>query len=195
VSSPTDELPVEQHESAWIAAAQSGDSQAYGWLVEHYWERLYRWLFQLCRNRHQAEDLTQETFTKALAALQSFRPDSNFRAWIFRIAHNNFVNDKRRDKRTPRSLDRDSVPEIGDSTEATSIESREELRRVYQVLETMQADFRTALLLRIEDGMSFKDMAEVLNTTEETARWRVYKARQKLMKELGYNDPDEPGSR
>ncbi len=96
---PPRRVPTEQdpllpagEESDWITAAQAGDRQAFGQLVERYWDRLYRWLYHLTRDRHKAEDLVQETFLKVLAALDSFRPGSNFRAWLFRIGHNNFVN-------------------------------------------------------------------------------------------------------
>ena len=73
------------------------DRSAFARLVERYWDGLYRWLYHLTRDRHAAEDLTQETFLKALAAIRSFRPGSNFRAWVFKIGHNNFVNQKRAD--------------------------------------------------------------------------------------------------
>src|SRR6185503_660735 len=106
-----------------------------------YWDRLYRWLYHLTRDRHAAEDLTQETFLRALAAVKSFRPGSNFRAWVFRIGHNNFVNQKRAERRTKHPLP-------------------------------------------VDEGLSFREVAKVLGTTEETARWRVFKARQKLMKVL-----------
>ena len=79
------DAPPESGEPEWILAAQAGDRQAFARLVDAYWDRLFRWLFHLTRDRHRAEDLTQETFLKALAALDSFRAGSNFRAWLFRI--------------------------------------------------------------------------------------------------------------
>src|SRR5579862_2826939 len=82
-------------EAGLICSAQAGDREAFAFLVERYWDRLYRWLCHLTRDGHNAEDLAQETFLKAFAALDSFRAGSNFRAWIFRIAHNNFVNQRR----------------------------------------------------------------------------------------------------
>ena len=174
-------LPTE--ETDWIAAAQAGDRQAFGRLVEFYWDRLYRWLFHLTRNRHQAEDLVQETFLKALAALHSFRPGSNFRAWLFRIGHNNFVNLKRAGRKAggpvpEEAAARDIAPEVTAS-------DREALRRVQDAVAELPTDFRTALVLRADEGLSFRDVANILNITEETARWRVFKARQKLLKVLG----------
>jgi RNA polymerase sigma-70 factor (ECF subfamily) len=170
-------------EADWIRAAQTGDRSAFARLIERYWDRLYRWLYRMTRDRHTAEDLTQETFLKALAAVNTFRPGSNFRAWVFRIGHNNFVNQKRADRRTKLPLPDDAAaPEMG-LAEAT-IENREAVEAVARAVADLPADFRAALTLRVEEGLSFRDVARILNTTEETARWRVFKARQKLMKVL-----------
>ncbi len=174
-------LPNEEAE--WIRAAQSGDRDGFNRLVERYWDRLYRWLYRMTRDRHTAEDLTQETFLKALGAVQSFRPGSNFRAWVFRIGHNNFVNQKRSERRTKHQLPEDAAaPDVG-GVEITT-ENREALEVIHQAVADLPDDFRSALLLRVEEGLSFREVAKILGTTEETARWRVFKARQKLMKVL-----------
>ncbi|MBV9122916.1 MAG: sigma-70 family RNA polymerase sigma factor, partial [Planctomycetes bacterium] len=82
-----------------VRQAQEGDRAAFAVLVERYWERLYRWLFHLTHHRQAAEDVAQETFLKAFASLSSFRAGTNFRAWVFRIAFNTFVNEQREAKR------------------------------------------------------------------------------------------------
>lgn len=183
-------MPTEQdsllpagEESDWIAAAQAGDRQAFGRLVERYWDRLYRWLYHLTRDRHKAEDLVQETFLKVLAALDSFRPGSNFRAWLFRIGHNNFVNLKRAERRTGHPLPEDAAgPPVAAPPEAAA--DREAVRVVAKAIAELPIEFRSALMLRADEGLSFREVAAVLRITEETARWRVFKARQKLMKVL-----------
>ena len=178
---PAHSLP--DAEADWIRAAQAGDRSAFAKLVDRYWDRLYRWLYHLTRDRHAAEDLTQETFLKALAAIRSFRPGSNFRAWVFRIGHNNFVNQKRADRRTKHPLPDDAAGAESDGP-VHAAEDREALELVMKAVTELPADFRAALLLRVEEGLSFREVAKVLGTTEETARWRVFKARQKLMKVL-----------
>lgn len=175
--------PSPDEEAEWIRAAQLGDRAAFARLVDRYWDRLYRWLYHLTRDRHAAEDLTQETFLRALAAVQSFRPGSNFRAWVFRIGHNNFVNQKRAERRTKHPLP-DDAPAPGEGAAESLAENREALEVVGRAVADLPADFRAALLLRVEEGLSFREVAKVLGTTEETARWRVFKARQKLMKVL-----------
>ena len=80
--------PLTKDEAVLVRRAQQGDRAAQAALVEAYWDRLYRWLYQLTRDRHAAEDLAQETFLKALSNLGWFEPGTNFAAWLFRIAHN-----------------------------------------------------------------------------------------------------------
>jgi RNA polymerase sigma-70 factor (ECF subfamily) len=162
-----------------IVAAQQGDRPAFAQLVERYWDRLYRWLFHLTHHRHTAEDLAQEAFLKAFANLARFRADSNFHAWLFRIAYNSFVNQWRGDVRA-----RQAFPQHLRAPEQGPVEqllSRETLQLLARAVGRLPADYRAALLLRIEEGLSFHEIGAVLNIKEETARWRVFKARQKLM--------------
>jgi RNA polymerase sigma-70 factor (ECF subfamily) len=175
--------PLPDEEAEWIRAAQAGNRSAFARLVERYWDRLYRWLYHVTRDRHTAEDLTQETFLKVLAAVKTFRPGSNFRAWVFKIGHNNFVNHTRAERRTKHQLPEDLAgPDLGGAEETTA--NREALEAVGRAVAELPGEFRAALMLRVEEGLSFREVARILNTTEETARWRVFKARQKLMKVL-----------
>jgi RNA polymerase sigma-70 factor (ECF subfamily) len=173
------------HEEARIIVrACGGDRTAFADLVERYWQRLFRWLFHLTRDRHAAEDLAQETFLRAFAHLNRFQPGTNFAAWVFRIAHNAFANQCRAARK------REPLPEelydrgLGPVEEAVSREGIEDVARAVQQLPT---DYRAALLLRVEEDLSFRQIADILDLTEETARWRVFKARQKL---LGLLSPD-----
>ena len=194
-NAPTPADPPVDPEVAWVTAAQAGDRDAFARLVEHYWDRLYRWMYQLTRDRHKAEDLTQETFLKVLAALGSFRTGTNFRAWLFRIGHNNFVNLKRAERKNIQTLSDDPPSRDAGSPDGSAAD-RESLRLVALAVEDLAPEFRSALLLRVDEQLSFRDVAAVLNITEETARWRVFKARQKLMKAIGPglwgDDADEP---
>jgi RNA polymerase sigma-70 factor (ECF subfamily) len=180
--------PSPVQERAWVSAAQRGDRGAFAHLVEAYWPRLYRWLYQLTHDRHTAEDLSQEAFLKALAHLGRFQAGTNFRAWLFRIAHNTFANQRRNSARQKGTLP-DDLPEQAPGPEEAAL-SRESLDRVARAVNQLPEDFRAALLLRVDEDYSFREIASILNTTEETARWRVFKARQKLLERL---DP-EPAS-
>jgi RNA polymerase sigma-70 factor (ECF subfamily) len=176
-SKPSPELLTEE-EHRLVRAAQGGERPAFAALVERYWERLYRWLYHLTHDRHAAEDLTQETFLKAFAHLGRFRPGTNFRAWLFRIAHNTFANQCRAERRREALPDDLPDPERGPVEQALS---REALRGLAAAVNRLPTEYRAALLLRVEEGLSFRQVADVLNLTEETARWRVFKARQLLL--------------
>jgi RNA polymerase sigma-70 factor (ECF subfamily) len=179
----SDSLPdFLSEEDRLIVQARDGDRSAFAALAERYWDRLYRWLYHLCRHRHAAEDLTQETFLKAFAGLRKFQPGTNFGAWLFRIGHNNFANHYRSAARRREPLP-DDLPsrDCGPEQEAQSNETQKALA---SAIGRLPSEFRAALLLRIEERLSFRQIAEVLELTEETARWRVFKARQKLMDAL-----------
>jgi RNA polymerase sigma-70 factor (ECF subfamily) len=170
---------VPDEEQVLIHSAQKGDRQAFAVLVEHYWDRLYRWLYHLTHNRHTAEDLAQETLLKALANLSRFRLGSNFHAWLFRIAYNSFVSQWRGEERARQAFPRHlSTPQ---ETPLDQVLSREALQLLARAVGRLPAEYRAALLLRAEEGLSFHAIAGVLGIKEETARWRVFKARQKLM--------------
>ena len=170
---------LELDEHVLVSRAQKGDRQAFAALVEQYWDGLYRWLYHVTHHRQAAEDLAQEAFLKALAGLDSFRAGSNFRAWLFRIAYNSFLNQRRGEARA-----RQFFPETVAALQhgpAEQVMSRESLQVLTRAVGRLPPDFRAAFLLRVEEGLSFREIASVLETTEETARWRVFKARQKLM--------------
>jgi RNA polymerase sigma-70 factor (ECF subfamily) len=172
-----------------IVAAQQGDRPAFAQLVEHYWDRLYRWLYHLTHDQHTAEDLVQESLLKAFAGLKKFQAGTNFAAWLFRIAHNNYANQCRASRRPREVLPEDVADrQRGPLEEAVSAEALQNLARAMQRL---PAEFRAALLLRVEEGLSFRQIAEVLDLTEETARWRVFKARQKLLSLLAPRQEQE----
>src|SRR5262245_36465316 len=181
-------------EADLVRAAQAGDRPAFAVLIERYWDRLYRWLCRLTRDPTAAEDITQETFLKAYAAVNRFEAGSNFRAWLFRIAHHHFVHQRRAVRHNRQPL----VPEVAEEPRGPVGEtlSREALRLIADAVAKLPSDFRGALTLRVEEGMSFRDIAGVMGITEETARWRVFKARQKLMAVLGPEllpaTPNEP---
>ncbi len=170
-------LPAEEH--ALVNASQRGDRQAFAHLVERYWDRLYRWLYHLTRDRHTAEDLAQETFLKAFRGLKRFRAGSNFRAWLFRIAHNSFANERRANARTRVALPEEIAGKEEEPAEQAV--TREALHLLGKAVAQLPSDFRAAFLLRAEEGLSFREIAAVMNLTEETARWRVFKARQRLL--------------
>jgi RNA polymerase sigma-70 factor (ECF subfamily) len=120
----------------------------------------------------------QETFLKALTHRESFRAGSNFRAWLFRIAHNAWVNHMR-SART-----RQPFPEHLPDPKEGPVErvlSQEALHLLARAVGRLPAESRAAFLLRAEEGLSFRQIADCWGLTEETARWRVFKARRQRL--------------
>jgi RNA polymerase sigma-70 factor, ECF subfamily len=165
-----------------VELAQGGDRQAFAVLIDRYWNSLYRWLYHLSHDRHTAEDLVQETLLKAFAGLSSFQAGGNFQAWLYRIGYNGFIN-VRRTEESSRQHFPQYVPGLQPGPREALI-SKEVLLAVALAVGRLPREFRAALLLRAEERLSFRDVAEVLQITEATARWRVFKARQSLMASL-----------
>jgi RNA polymerase sigma-70 factor, ECF subfamily len=165
-----------------IQSAQRGERQAFAALIARYWEGLYRWLYHLSHDAAEAEDIAQESCLRALTGLASFQAGTNFRAWLFRIAHNQWSNRCRASQKERLALPRD-LPARGETPLEMAM-GHEAVAHLASAVEHLPSDYRAAFLLRVEQELSFREIAEILDITAETARWRVCKARQKLMSAL-----------
>ena len=179
-------------EGEWVRQARAGDRAAFAALVDRYWDRLRRWLFALTRQEHLAEDLTQEAFLRAWQALPTLEGPGGFRPWLFRIARNCLLDRQR----GPRGAEARSLPAdlqakgtgpVGDVLE------REAQQMLQAALARLPTDYRAAYVLWTQEDMPYCQIAQVLAISEETARWRVCKARQFLLRELQpYLDVPKP---
>lgn len=176
-------MPPED-EAQLVRQAAQGERAAFAALVERYWHWVYRWLCGWTRQPPLAEDLTQEAFLKAWRALPSFQPGASFRAWLFSIARNALLDSQRGPRGLPtRPLPAQTAAPSGDPAEAA--EQNEGAALLEQAILRLPAHFREAFWLWSQDDLSFAEIAQVLGLTEETARWRVFKARLLLVKGLG----------
>ena len=150
-------------------------------LVEQHWDSVYRLVYHLCGNVHDAQDLAQEVFLKAIAARGSFKAGTNLKAWLLRIASNAFL-DLRRRRKTARATPMEVEPAVAYADEAEGSEMMVMLSGAIQELDDTQ---RAVFLLRTQEDLSFREIAQMLDTTEETARWHMLQARRRLMKRLG----------
>ena len=174
-----------QDESDWVRLAAQGDREAFARLVDRYWERVRRWLFGLTGKQQLSEDIAQEAFLKAwtnLPTLQQKEADS-FRVWLFRIARHAWLDARRRshsDLRVPMPIDLHGR-ETGPLGEAIAGEMLEQLRLA---LARLPSKYRAAYLLWTHEELPYSQIAEILGVNEETARWRVCKARQGLVETM-----------
>ena len=177
-----------------VERAQRGDKQAFGLLVEKYQRKLARLLSRFVRDPAEVEDVTQEAFIKAYRALPKFRGDSAFYTWLYRIGINTAKNYlMAAGRRAPTSTG-------VDSEEAESLEEGEQLRdintpeslllsreigdTVNTTMEGLPEELRTAIQLREIEGMSYEDIAQIMNCPIGTVRSRIFRAREAIAEQL-----------
>jgi len=168
-----------------IVAAQAGDESAIARLVDLHAPDVYSFLLHLCRNRTLAEDLAQETFLRALPALQKYEFRAPFRAWLFRIAINLLRDDRRRT--SVRKLlgsdisDDDYLHITSPDPPHDELAEREERRReLLQALEKLPLALRSAIVMRDLEEMSYLEISEALGWRLGTVKSRLFRARQEL---------------
>ena len=166
------------HEIDWVRAAANGDRQAYACLVDGYWEKVRRWLYGLTGKEHAAEDIAQEAFLKAWTALPALRDPGTFRVWLFQIARRCWADARRRSK-LKEPLPADLV--AGNAEPLGAMVEQETQERLRLALEMLPSKYRAAYLLWTQEELPYNEIAQILGVSEETARWRVCKARQSLV--------------
>ena len=175
-----------------IERCRSGHPEAFGDLVSKYQRRLVRTLGTLLGNGHDALDVAQEAFLKAFLNLDSFRGDAAFYSWLFRIAWNGAATLRRKQRvRASVSLDAiremsgaepDDISSMSDPTRALQITEDQQLLR--QSLNELGEDYRTALILKEIEGLSYEEIASLTDCPIGTVRSRIHRARQELRAKL-----------
>ena len=161
-----------------VRAAQR-DRAAFGALYRRYVERVYGYCFYLLGDHHDAEDATERTFLAALGAIDRFRDDgATFRAWLFRIAHNELANSLRqRHRRRTRTTRLEDGPEpMADVDPARLVGFAEEARRLRAAVSRLSDDRRQVIVLRFVDGLSAREIGVVLGRSEGAVRVLQHRA-------------------
>ncbi|HEX2767448.1 MAG TPA: RNA polymerase sigma factor [Candidatus Limnocylindria bacterium] len=167
-----------------VRAAQA-DRAAFGTLYRRYLDRVYGYCYYLLGDHHDAEDVTERTFVAALGAIGGFRDEgASFRAWLFRIAHNQLANALRaRGRQRTAPLDADPLPATGADPLAW-VTRDEEARRVRRALDGLAEDRRQVLVLRFVDGLSAKEIGDVLGRSAGAVRVLQHRALRDLAERL-----------
>ena len=195
-----------EQELTIIRRVQHGDLDAFELLMAAYEKNVYNVALQMTGNREDAQDMAQEAFLKAYSSLSSFRGDSKFSSWLYRIVANVCLDFKRRQSRRPRSSltvedDEGESVELDIADESQSPETllerkltRDAVRRGLQELPPEQ---RQILLLREIQGLSYEEIGEVMDLEPGTVKSRIFRARKKLCAFLlqDGNIPDSISSR
>ncbi len=177
-----------------VARVQRGDQRAFEMLVIKYRRRIERLIARMVRDTNLVEDIAQETFIRAYKALPQFRGDSAFYTWLYRIAVNTAKKSLMQLKRDPLvsessmagSGDEDDGPsraenELTDGETPESLMASQQIARtVNQAIEALSEDLRQAITLREIEGMSYEDIAELMQCPIGTVRSRIFRAREAI---------------
>ena len=177
-----------------VARAQRGDKRAYELLVTKYQRKLGRLLSRWVRDPAEVEDVTQEAFIKAYRALPSFRGESAFYTWLYRIAINtakNYLVALGRRAPTTTGFDNEEAEGFEDaeqlrdgSTPESELEGKQIAAVVNKAMDALPDDLRTAITLREIEGLSYDEIATVMNCPIGTVRSRIFRAREAIATEL-----------
>ena len=168
-------------DSALMLRYQDGDVAAFGVLYKRHNDALYRYLLRLCKHRDTAEDLYQEVWSKIIKARRRYQPTAKFTTFLFRVAHNCFIDHVRRNKRHTNEISID--PDASASTYHSPEQLTDELiasDRLDQALADLPLEQRDVVLLFLETGMSVDRIAHVTGVNRETAKSRLRYATNKL---------------
>jgi RNA polymerase sigma-70 factor (ECF subfamily) len=173
---------VSADERRLIAESRNGDTAAFGALVRRYQDRLYNTAYRLVGNAEDAQDVVQEAFLSAYQSLGSFKGDSLFFTWLYRIAVNTAISLKRKQRAVLRLGGPGAEPlDPSDlSRPGHALEQAELGQRVQQALARLSPEHRAVLVLKEMEGQKYEEIAEVLGVPIGTVRSRLHRARLEL---------------
>lgn len=186
----TEENSTRSEELALVERAQAGDTSAYDDLVRRHQERIYATIYHMTSNHEDANDLAQDSFIKAYQALKSFKGDSSFFTWIYRIAVNRTINFlKQRKHRAAMSLndidfnaehDPDLVSLVSDKTPRREAVISELQEKLNEAMQKLSEPHRLVVTLHDVQGLAHEEIARITDCNVGTVRSRLFYARQQL---------------
>lgn len=182
-----------------VLEARAGRQAAYRELVRRYERPIFSLIYRMVRNREQAEDLSQETFVKALNAIESYRPEYKFSSWIFKIANNVSIDHLRRRELDTLSLDgsphaltpeaiQASALQLGDRQETAleELEAKELGGEIEVAIAALRPEYRACILLRHVEGRPYEEIATMLDLPLGTVKTYIHRARGELRQALAH---------
>jgi RNA polymerase sigma-70 factor (ECF subfamily) len=182
-----------------VLEARDGRQAAYRELVRRYERPIFSLIYRMVRNREQAEDLSQETFVKALNAIESYRPEYKFSSWIFKIANNVAIDHLRRRELDTLSLDgsphaltpeavQATALQLGDRQETAleELEAKELGGEIERAIGLLRPEYRSCILLRHVEGRPYEEIATMLDLPLGTVKTYIHRARGELREALAH---------
>jgi RNA polymerase sigma-70 factor, ECF subfamily len=197
VSNKLNDVPVNSNrelDRVLVERAQAGDKKAFGLLVEKYHRKLGRLVSRMVRDQAEVEDVVQEAFIKAYRALHNFRGDSAFYTWLYRIGINTAKNYLVSLGRKPQILndveieDAENFEGVTDmramETPETAMANKQIAQTVNDTIANLPEELRTAITLRELEGMSYEEIADIMQCPIGTVRSRIFRARETIAAKL-----------
>ncbi len=191
---PKTASPEQIEDREWVRKAQTGDMVAYDQLVRRYQERIYATIYHMTSNHEDANDLAQESFIKAFQAIKSFKGDSSFFTWVYRIAVNKTINFlKQRKNRGHMSLndldtnienDPELVSLVSDKTPRRDLNLAELQEKLNEAMQKLSDVHRLVVTLHDVQGLSHEEIGKIMACNTGTVRSRLFYARQQLQANL-----------
>jgi RNA polymerase sigma-70 factor, ECF subfamily len=198
VAKPRVELATASDQEV-VLEAREGRQAAYRELVRRYERPIFSLIYRMVRNREQAEDLSQETFVKALNAIESYRPEYKFSSWIFKIANNVAIDHLRRRELDTLSLDgsphaltpeavQATALQLGDRQETAleELEAKELGGEIERAIAGLRPEYRSCILLRHVEGRPYEEIATMLDLPLGTVKTYIHRARGELREALAH---------
>jgi RNA polymerase sigma-70 factor (ECF subfamily) len=173
---------VQDQEAIWLNKALQGDSQAFTGLVETYQRPVYNLCYRMLGNAEDAEDAAQETFLRAYKNMRRYDENRPFLTWLLSIAAHYCIDQFRRRRFQVVSVEDLPVPDLPDPAPGleSSLGRREEQRRVRDLLQTLEATDRAAVVMFYWYDFSYEEIAHALSLTESAVKSRLHRARRAL---------------
>lgn len=173
-----------EDDAVLVARAQAGETEAFGRLFDAYYDKIFRFVYYKVYQKETAEDITSDVFHKALTKLSSFSSDKGvFSAWLYRIARNAVIDHYRTNETT---VTLEDTFDVGfDERTPEVLDALSDLKRVSEYLETLTAKQREIITLRIWEGLSYREIAELVDGTEDGVKMAFSRSIRELRSKCG----------
>ncbi len=176
-------MSLEQPDPEVLRRAQRGDERAFAQILRAYETPIFNYVYRIVGDRALAEDLTQEVFVRVYQALPRFSLRCKFTTWLFQVTKNRVLDELRARERRPHSVVAiEDAPRL--EVVDPPVERLETIEALWRAVRELNPDLKMALLLRDVTGLPYNEIADSLEITLATVKWRIFKAREEVQQAL-----------